>query len=157
MFFKKRCWIFWPCYLGNYTLLVSGKSSHPREGRGPLEHDYHRAFAPWPAQPPLPTPKPLTYPWLSDSHPSPRVWCILLRKSILIHKVGLSAYITCWCSIQISSGPFPISLCSSLASFCFPLWKVLLPAACQDNCPGPTGASMCGESENVCFCPCSSP
>ena len=26
----------------------------------------------------------------------------------------------------------------------FPFGRFLLPAACQDNCPGPTGASMCG-------------
>lgn len=60
--------------------------------------------------------KPLTYPWLHNSHPSSWVWCDLLRKSVLAHIVGLGACIRHQCSHQIPGIPL-LFLCTPLFPF----------------------------------------
>ena len=79
---------------------------------------------PCPSSPAISPPQVSHISLAGDSHAPARVRRILLRKSILTHNVGLGACITRWCSSQSSSDPFTISLYSSLASFCVPLWNV---------------------------------
>lgn len=116
LFLKKR-WLS-SCYLGNYKLLTPGKLV--TQGRGgthlkvvitgrllpALPFLYHLSILS------------LSHPWLHNSHPSPRVWCDLIRNFCLdpYNSVGC-LYQTLRLHQITLRDPFNISVYPSLASW----------------------------------------
>lgn len=148
-FFLKKRWLS-SCYLGNYKLLTPGKLvAQGRGGTHPKVVITGHLLPALPFLSHLPILS-LSYPWLHNSHPSPRVWCDLIRNFCLDPYNWVGCLYQTLRLHQIAWDPFNISVHPSLASwlpsifplesFCFlqPIPVTLL----QGRCPGPPGRDM---------------